>query len=57
MNGIAGFRLRREREPSERRRPALPDAHLDQGAQDRVMAKVEALGEMFYTMSESEYGD
>lgn len=57
MRGITGFRLRREKAPSVHRRPALPAAHLDKGAQDRVMAKTEAMGEDFYTMSEVQFGD
>lgn len=57
MKGITGFRLRREKAPSVDRRHALPAAHLDQRAQDRVMAKIEALEEEYYSMSEDEYGE
>ncbi|KWN06430.1 hypothetical protein WT83_27500 [Burkholderia territorii] len=35
----------------------MPAPRFDQGAQDRVMAKIDAMGEGFYTMSEDQYGD
>ncbi|ANJ76264.1 hypothetical protein A9Y76_27025 (plasmid) [Ralstonia insidiosa] len=60
MAGITGFRLRQTstsqaaRAKSPAKRPA---ALYDQQAQDRVMAKINAMGETFYAMSESEYDD
>ncbi|WP_186214719.1 hypothetical protein [Burkholderia gladioli] len=60
MKGITGFRLRRAKTgktSSNRSVVALPAARFDQGAQDRVMAKIKAMGEGFYAMSESEYDD
>ncbi|MCW3585077.1 hypothetical protein [Burkholderia cenocepacia] len=60
MKGITGFRLRRRtaaNEASIRPVAALPAARFDQGAQDRVMAKITAMAEAFYVMPESEYGD
>ncbi|HIH2744954.1 TPA: hypothetical protein ACYLN4_000620 [Burkholderia lata] len=60
MKGITGFRLRREKINQtlpNRSGIALPKARFDQGAQDRVMAKIKAMGEGFYAMPESEYDD
>lgn len=60
MKGITGFRrrpARTNRVTSSRSGAVLPTARFDQGAQDRVMAKIKAMGEGFYTMSESEFGD
>jgi len=60
MKGITGFRLRRTTTTqAAKARPAgaLPTALYDQGAQDRVMAKIRAMGEAFYVMPESEYGE
>ncbi|WP_425953060.1 hypothetical protein [Ralstonia pseudosolanacearum] len=58
MKGITGFRLRGA---TPKRRDALasrlPAAEFDQGAQDRVMEKIKALGQDFYAMSEDQYGD
>ncbi|WP_213768619.1 hypothetical protein [Caballeronia sp. dw_19] len=57
MKGITGFRLRRSHASLLHRRRALPAAHLDRDAQDRVMAKIKGMGEAFFGMSEDEYGD
>ncbi|AQH05649.1 hypothetical protein A9R05_42285 (plasmid) [Burkholderia sp. KK1] len=60
MKGITGFRLRRAKTAqtlSNRSVVALPAARFDQGAQDRVMAKIKAMGEGFYAMSESAFDD
>lgn len=60
MKGITGFRLRRRaatNEASIGSVASLPAARFDQGAQDRVMTKIAAMGEAFYAMPESEYGD
>lgn len=58
--GITGFRLRRAnttQAAKARSAGTLPAALYDQGAQDRVMAKIRAMGEAFYAMPESDYGD
>ncbi|VWC49472.1 hypothetical protein BLA13014_07597 [Burkholderia aenigmatica] len=60
MKGITGFRLRRAtttKAAKAKSAGALSVALYDQGAQDRVMAKIDAMGEAFYAMPESEYGD
>lgn len=60
MAGITWFRLRRTSASQEARAKStgmLPAALYDQHAQDRVMAKINAMGETFFAMSESEYGD
>jgi hypothetical protein len=57
MKGITGFRLRGTRAPDTKSAADLPAALRDPRAQDRVMTKIEAMGEAFYAMSEDEYGD
>lgn len=59
MIGITGFRLR-ERGPRTRNRTCastLPPPLFDRSAQDRVMAKINMLGDRFFSMTEDEYGD
>ncbi|KWK63664.1 hypothetical protein [Burkholderia ubonensis] len=56
--GITGFRLRETKTNGRNAYSStLPAPHLDKGAQDRVMAKINAIGEGFYSLSEDEYGD
>jgi len=58
IKGITGFRLRRDPQRAvAASAAALPAALYDQAAQDRVMAKIDAMGEGFYAMSEDEFGD
>jgi hypothetical protein len=60
MKGITGFRLRRaatSQAACARPRVVLPAALFDESAQSRVMDKLKAMGEGFYALSESEYGD
>lgn len=60
MAGITGFKLRQTGTSQKARAKStvmLPAALYDPQAQDRVMAKINAMGETFYAMSENEYGD
>jgi hypothetical protein len=57
MIRISGFRLRGKRTTRSRSAITLPEPRFDKGAQDRAMAKIKAMGESFYAMSEDEYGD
>jgi hypothetical protein len=57
MKGITGFRTRQEKPAAMHRRLTLPYAHEDKGAQDRVVAKIDAMGGAFYAMSEDDYGE
>lgn len=57
MTRITGFRLRGRKTPPTGSAITLPAPRFDEGAQDRVMAKIKAMGESFYAMSEDEYGD
>ena len=54
MNRIKGFKLRSGARSMAK---ALPAPVYDEATRDRVMAKIRAMGEAFYAMSEAEYGD
>ncbi len=58
MKRITGFR--RHRKTASQSAHAVsarwPRPARDQHAQDRVMGKIQAMGETFYSMSEDEYG-
>lgn len=51
MKRITGFRLRHQGVN------ALPEAYQDAAARNRMLEKVRAMGESFFTMSEEHYGD
>lgn len=51
---ISGFRLRHE--PSKKSNLAMPGSH-EKEAQDRIIARLRALGSKFDAMSEDEYCD
>lgn len=58
MKGITGFRRRRKAAPlAAHSSSRWPLPAFDQNAQDQVIAKIDAMGERFFSMSEDEYGD
>ena len=56
MKRITGFRLRSSSRRQQNAQATL-EAYRDAAALDRLLEKIRAMGESFFTMSEEMYGD